>query len=111
MQNPFAARFTYGEKWQLFLYMKNLRYLEFYMKKKQKLWDELFKFWHQFLHCRNCSQMGMRIVPNSVGLGFHLQHRGFRHLNTNTIIGKNYEMLPIKLVGNKKLNVGGGLFK
>ena len=107
MQHPFAARFTYGENWQLFSYMRNLRYLEFYTNKKQKPWDKLFRFWHWILHRRNCSRMGIHIAPNSVGPGFHLQHRGFRHLNTNAKIGKNCEMLPMVLIGNKKAECQG----
>ena len=28
MWHPLAARFTYGENWKLFAYMKNLRFME-----------------------------------------------------------------------------------
>lgn len=31
MQHPLAARFTYGENWKLFAYMKNLRFMEWHL--------------------------------------------------------------------------------
>ena len=102
MVHPYVARFTYGENWQLFSYMKTLRYLEFYTNKKQTPWNRLLRFWYWLKHRKNCSQMGIHLAPNSVGPGFHLQHRGFRHLNTNTKIGKNCEILPMVLIGNKR---------
>ncbi len=45
MQHPLAARFTYGENWELFAYMRNLRCLEYYMNKPQKPWDKVLKTW------------------------------------------------------------------
>ena len=107
MVHPFFARWTYGENWELFAYMRNLRYLEYYTNKKQMPWDKLFRMWFWLKHRRNCANMNIDISPNSVGPGFHLQHRGFRHLNANTQIGKNCEMLPMVLIGNKKPDVQG----
>lgn len=102
MRHPFASRITFGENWALFSYMKTLRYLEYYTNKKRHFWDNIFLFWFWLKHRRNCAQMGIYVAPNSVGSGFHLQHRGFRHLNSNVKIGKNCEILPMVLIGNKK---------
>lgn len=101
MVHPFLARWSYGENWELFAYMRNLRYLEYYTNKKQMPWDKLFRAWRWLKHRRNCAKMDVDIPINAVGPGFHLQHRGFRHLNANTRIGKNCEILPLVLIGNK----------
>ena len=102
MKHPCFAKFTYGENWELFSYMKNLRYLEFYMNKPRKYpWDKFLLGWHWLCHRRNCKNMDIYVGPNTVGPGFHLQHRGFRHLLSDTKIGKECEMLPLVLMGKK----------
>lgn len=45
------------------------------------------------------------IAPNSVGPGFHLQHRGFRHILSGVKIGRNCEILPMVLIGKKSPDV------
>jgi len=107
MIHPILARWTYGENWELFAYMKNLRYLEYYTNKKHFWGDIFFHTWYWLKHRRNCARMDIDISINSVGPGFHLQHRGFRHLNANTKIGKNCEILPLVLIGNKAPNAHG----
>lgn len=101
MVHPFISRWTFGENWALFSYMRNLRYLEYYTNKKQYPWDKLFRAWYWLKHRRISAKLDVVIPVNSVGPGFHLQHRGFRHLNANTRIGKNCEILPLVLIGNK----------
>lgn len=102
MEHPLAARFTFGENWELFSYMRNLRYLEYYINKPNKYpLDKLMKAYHWFIYRRKSKNLDICIPPNTVGPGFHLQHRGFRHLNGNTKIGANCEMLPLVLTGNK----------
>lgn len=101
MKHPIAARFTYGENWEMFSYMKTLRYLEFYTNKGHSLLDLLCRGWFWFKHRRNCKQTGIFIAPNTVGPGFHIQHRGFRHILPGTQIGSNCEILPMVLIGKK----------
>lgn len=101
MQHSLAARLTYGENRELFAYMKNLRYLEYYTNKTQKTWDKFFRGWHWLIHRCMSKKQNIYIPVNSVGSGFHLEHRGFRHLNGNTKIGTNCTMLPLVLIGNK----------
>ena len=108
MQHPLAARFTYGENWELFSYMRNLRHLEYYTNKQHPMpWDKLLRAYHWLQHRRNMRRMGICINVNSVGPGFHLQHRGFRLLG-NTKMGRNAEVLPMVLIGKKKPDVEDG---
>ena len=108
MQHPVAARFTYGENWELFSYMRNLRHLEYYTNKPHPMpWDKLLRAYHWLRHRRNMRRMGICISANSVGPGFHLQHRGFRLLG-NTKMGCNAEVLPMVLIGKKKPDVEDG---
>lgn len=102
MEHPMAARFTYGENWELFAYMRNLRYLEYYTNKgKKSPWDKFLKAYHWLKHRRNCKKMDIFLAPNCVGPGLHFQHRGFRHILPGTIIGSNCEILPMVLMGKK----------
>lgn len=102
MEHPLAARFTYGENWELYSYMRNLRHLEYYNNKSSKMpWDKLLSFYYWMKHRRNIKKMDISIAPNSVGPGFHLQHRGFRHILPETKIGENCEILPMVLIGKK----------
>lgn len=102
MEHPLAARFTYGEHWELFSYMKNLRHLEYYTNKPQKHpWDKVLKKFYWLKHRRNCKQKNITISPNHVGAGFHLVHRGFRRIGAWATIGKNCEVLPMVMIVKK----------
>ena len=106
MKHPLAARFTYGENWELFAYIRNLRYLEYYTNKpKQYPWDKILKGWFWLKHRKNCKRMNVSIAPNTIGPGCHLQHRGFRSILPGTKIGSNCEILPMVLMGKKSPNV------
>lgn len=106
MKHSVAARFTYGENWDLFSYMRNLRYLEYYTNKVHRMpWDNILRAYFWLRHRKNCKKLNIFIAPNSVGPGFHLQHRGFRHIVSSTKIGKNCEMLPMVLIGKKRPNI------
>ena len=101
MSYPVIARFTFGENWEMFNYMKNLRKLEFYTNIKQYPWVKILRAYYWMIHRRNCKNTNIYIAPNSVGPGFHLVHRGFRHILTDTKIGANCEILPNVLLGKK----------
>lgn len=106
MQHPLAARFTYGENWELFSYMRSLRHLEYYTNKPRKMpWDRMLRAYYWLRHRRNVRRTQIAISPNSVGPGFHLQHRGFRHVLSGVKIGKNCEMLPMVLIGKKRPDI------
>lgn len=103
MEHPIAARFTYSENWELFAYMRNLRYLEYYTNKStQYPWDKLLRGWYWLKHRRNCKRMDIHIAANSVGPGFHMVHRGFRRCGFLAKVGGNCEILPMVLMGKKR---------
>ena len=103
MDHPGAARFTYGENWELFSYMRNLRFLEYYINKpKQYPWDKILRGNRWIKHRRNCKLQDVYISPNTAGHGFHLVHRGFCHILTGSRIGANCEILPMVLIGKKR---------
>ena len=102
MKYPLVSRFTYGENWELFSYIKNLRYLEYHINKRKYPWDKIVYFWHWLKHRKNCKKVGIYISPNSVGPGFHIVHRGFRHILSTTKIGTNCTILPNVLIGKKR---------
>lgn len=106
MEHPFFARITYGENWELFSYVKNLRYLEYYSNRKGAL-NKIFWFYHWFIHRRNIKKTGIHIAPNCVGPGLHLVHRGFRRLGEKSYmkIGANCTCLPMVLFGKKAPDV------
>lgn len=72
MKHPIAAKFTYGENWDLYSYMRTLRYLEYYTNKTQQPWDKILKTYYWLKHRKNCKKFDISIAPNSVGPGFHL---------------------------------------
>lgn len=102
IKHPFLARITFGENWELFSYVKNLRYLEYYSNRRGTL-NKIFRFYHWFLHRRNIKKTGIHISPNCVGPGLHLVHRGFRRLGEKSYmkIGANCTCLPMVLFGKK----------
>lgn len=105
MKHPIAAKLTYGENWDLFSYMRTLRYLEYYTNKHQLPWDKMLRTYYWLRHRKNCKKFDISIAPNSVGPGFHLQHRGFRHILPGTKIGRNCEILPMVLIGKKRPDI------
>jgi len=107
MKHPITARFTYGENWDMFSYIKNLRHLEYYINKKQYPWDKLFRTYYWLKHRRNIKNTQIHIAPNCVGPGLHLVHRGFRRLGAASYmkIGKNCTCLPMVLFGKKNPDV------
>ena len=107
MQHPLAARFTYGENWELFSYMRNLRYLEYYTNKSPKTFiDKFLRVWYWLKHRRNIKNTMIFVGPNSIGPGLHLVHRGFRRIGPYIHIGSNCTILPNVLFGKKNPHVG-----
>lgn len=113
MKTPLLARLTWGENWALFSYMRNLRFLEYHINRKKKCkksslyfyFHSCAFFYHLLIHRWNCKSMGIYIMPNSVGPGFHMVHRGFRHLLSSVRIGSNCEILPMVLMGKKRPDI------
>ena len=54
MEHPIAARFTYGENWTMFKYMKTLRKLEFYKNVSSHPIVKLLYFWYFYDYFHSC---------------------------------------------------------
>lgn len=120
MQHPLAARFTFGENWALFSYMKNLRYLEWHynilkVSKNNgnnihfflcgKIYHNVAYCWCWLKHRKKSKSLSITVSPNSLGPGAHFVHYGFRHILEGTQIGKNCTILPMVLIGKKNPNL------
>lgn len=100
-KHPFLSRFTYSEKDAMFAYVKNLRMLEYYTNKKQYLWNSILKKWYYLKWRRMNQKHQIFILPNCVGKGLHLVHRGYRRIDSIKSIGDNCTILPMVLIGKK----------
>lgn len=105
MDHPILARFTFGENYAMFAYMKTLRYLEYYVNKKKMIWDYPFYFYYMLRHRKNCLKYQISILPNTTGYGLNLVHPGFRRLGGYLKIGNNCTFLPMVLIGKKSPQV------
>lgn len=103
-KHPFLAKFTWSENGTMFSYVKNLRYLEYYTNKKQRLWDKLFHAWHLYKWRRMNLKYDLFILPNVAGKGLHLVHHGYRRIDSISHIGDNCTILPMVLIGRKSPN-------
>lgn len=102
MQHTILARFTFGENWALWNYIRNLRYLEYYTNKKKRLWDYPFFVYYKLKHRRQSLKLDILVPPNTTGPGLHLVHPGFRRFTGGYIrIGANCTCLPMVLMGIK----------
>lgn len=102
MQHPLAARFSYGENWVIFQYLKTLRKLEFYKNAPKNLFGKVLYIYYLLKHRRNSLKYDMYISPNIVEEGFKVVHPGFRRIDKVVKhIGRNCTVLPMVLFGKK----------
>lgn len=108
MEHPLIVRFTYGENWTMFKYMKTLRKLEYYIN-SPSLFGRICKVYYLLKHRKNCLKYGIHISPNVVEEGYKIVHPGFRRIDEVVgHIGKNCTFLPMVLLGKKKPEVALG---
>lgn len=106
MKHPFLARFTYGENWRMFIYMRVLRHLEYYKNTKSSLWGKIMYSYYLLRYRRNCLKYNITIAPNVVGPGLKIVHLGFRRFGEPGMnIGANCTVLPMVLLGKKRPDV------
>lgn len=106
MEHPFLARFTYGENWRMFSYIKTLRHLEYYKNTQTTILGKLMYCYYLLRHRRNCWKYKIYISPNVVGPGLKIVHSGFRRFGgPNMRIGANCTVLPLVLLGKKRPDV------
>lgn len=90
----------HNEVWYIYRYIKNLRYLEYYLNTNKK---KLYLF-HFFLYKRMCFKHKIDIKPNNIGPGFRIMHLGsLIRIKKECRIGKNCTILPGVVIGNKNL--------
>ena len=100
MEHPFFARFSYGENWAMYKYMKVLRKLEYYQNAPPNFFRRLLYGWYNLKHRKMSLRYNIYISPNIVGEGFKLVHPGFRRIDTVVkSIGNNCSVLPMVLFG------------
>ncbi|ROT24339.1 serine acetyltransferase [Muribaculaceae bacterium Isolate-113 (HZI)] len=101
---PLLAKFSWSENGTMFRYVRNLRYLEYYMNKRKRPWDDIFRIWH-FLRWRYLNlRHQLYIKPNCCGAGLHIVHHGYRRIDSVKSIGNNLTILPMVLIGKKTPN-------
>lgn len=98
---PKLARWTWSENGTMYMYVRTLRYLEYYTNKRQKKWDKLFRIWYFMKWRRLNLKYQIYIKPNCVGPGLHLVHHGFRRIDSVKRVGENLTILPMVLIGKK----------
>ena len=107
MTHPVLSKLSYGENWELFSYMRNLRYLEYYTNCPRNLFRIMLLSIYKIRHRYNIKKTAIHIAPNCVGPGLHLVHRGFRRLGEGSYmkIGRNCTCLPNVLLGKRNPSV------
>lgn len=100
-QLPKFRDFILGnEKWFIFHYIKELRYVEYYLNTKGK--RNLNFLWHWFIYKRLGWKLNFIIFPNTVGPGFRIFHSGnFTNIGPDVKIGKNCTLLTGCVFGHK----------
>lgn len=94
-----------SEEYYLLLFMKYLRYTEYYLNKKKHLWDYVPFAWFWWNYRRLKIKTGLYIMPNTVGPGFNLVHPGFIRIGEDVRIGANCTILPMVLIGKSRPKV------
>lgn len=97
----FIKWLTNNEEFHLIMFMKYLRYTEYYMNKKKNIWDYIPYFWNAWNYRRLKIKTGIYIMPNTIGPGFNPVHPGFRRIGPSSKIGENCTILPNVLLGKK----------
>lgn len=105
MKHPTIAKYTFGENYIMYSYVRNLRYLEYYTNTKSTFFGKLLYYYYLLKHRKKSLKYNINISPNTVGKGLYLVHPGFRRLGAYLHIGENCTILPMVLIGKKSSNV------
>ena len=85
----------------IWLYIKSLRYLEYYINKTQLPWDFVLRiFWNVRLK-RYSHKTGFQIPPNTIGKGLTIWHWGTIIINESVRIGENLTIHTGVIIGHK----------
>ena len=97
----FKKWFIHGNDFHVRLFMVTLRYYEYYLNKKRRLWDYILNFFYYWNYHRLRQKASLHIYPNTMGAGFNPIHAGFIRIGKWVRIGKNCTILPMVLIGKK----------
>lgn len=97
-------RILNNESWYIYHYMRNLRYLEYYLNiSTGKLKHPLY-YWHFYRYKKQTFRYKIDIKPNNLGPGCRLFHLGsLVRILTNCTIGPNCSIQPGVVIGNRRL--------
>ena len=98
----FYHRFIYSETYNMYKYVKTLRYLEYYKNNvSHKILYRIKYYYFWYKQRKLSTKYGITIAPNTTGSGLCLMHPGFRRIGPSTKIGTNCTILPNVLIGKK----------
>lgn len=83
------------------IFMRTLRYYEYYLNKDRGILDLLPYYWYMLKWRRLKLKTGFYIFPNTIGKGAYLVHPGFIRIGRMAHIGVNATILPMVLFGKK----------
>lgn len=98
----FLKWFSNSEEYYLIMFVRYLRYTEYYINKKKKIWDYIPYMWCTWIYRSLKLKTGIYIMPNCVGPGFNPVHPGFIRIGEYVRIGSNCTILPMVLIGKSK---------
>lgn len=98
----FIKWLTRSEEFYPIMFMKYLRYTEYYINKKKHIWDYVPYAWYWWNYRNLKRKSGIYIMPNSVGPGFCPVHPGFIRIGKDVKIGMNCTVVPMVLIGKTR---------
>ena len=89
------------ERWQLYRFVKKLRYLEYCSDNRNTLFGKIRYIIqkHYFKHLQKKTQLF--ISPNVFSKGLNIEHLGYIWVDASSQIGSNCTILPRVLLGKK----------
>lgn len=94
-------KITFSDDYLIIVFMRELRYYEYYLNKKRNILDIIPYYWHWINYRRLKKKSGLYIMPNVLGPGAYIVHPGFVRMNSYVHTGKNTTILPMVLFGKK----------
>lgn len=90
-----------SEVYGIYIYFRELRYLEYYKNNRTGLINELFYLYFMFKHNHRRLRSNIYVAPNVFGPGVLFVHPGFLRADSFVHIGSNCTVLPNVLIGKK----------
>lgn len=101
IQNLFIEWLTSNDSYQVHRLLRLLRYVEYYSYNHQGL-RIIPYLWNLLQFRKMIVKTGIMVFPNTLGIGVHLVHPGYRRIGRFVKCGKNCVILPMVLCGRKR---------